>query len=89
MSKHTVGPWVTFIWDQTKPHLRTISAPYKAQGADHVFTAEISEADANLIAAAPEMLETLKMVQMYLTARKITSSGIKKVIAKAEGKLTF
>lgn len=67
---HTPGPW---IWDD-QPWLAQ-SAPWLIQAANEIHTTSIlrgeirceSEADAYLIAAAPELLEALQAV---LEARK-------------------
>jgi hypothetical protein len=50
---------------------------------DHVYT----EADANLIAAAPLMLETLKHLQAVTGLRFLHREYIRKAIDVAEGRL--
>ncbi len=89
-SKHTKGPWEAFIWDKNKPHEIAIGATQADGGADHVCIAEFKGgmADARLIAAAPDLLESLKQLTLLLDGTPYQASVdiAKRVIAKAEGR---
>jgi hypothetical protein len=87
MSAHTPGPWERIGWD-----VRT-----KRTDSDHrgfvIATTEISpfpeerHADAQLIAAAPEMLAALKgLLELYGSAGTNQARAAFAAIAKAEGK---
>ena len=94
MSKHTDGPWkIKYL-----PPMGFVPPSHEIQyGEDGECVAErvCSEDDANLIAAAPELLEALEGVEKYLVERGIERKGtvgrtivlpaIKKAIAKARG----
>ncbi len=85
MSKHTPGPWSTY--GAAHQHVRT-------NGEDSEFRLyKISNpADARLIAAAPELLEALKIAEDVLMEEygpdftHPHADTIRKAIAKAEGK---
>lgn len=75
MSKHTPGPWywapkadgAVFIKsDDTRPLHKTV-----AQVASNELSA--MEANARLIAAAPELLEALRDVTEYLENNRVTA----------------
>lgn len=87
-TKHTPGPWQVQI---RKSHVSVtklddlgLDVPIavlpggKREGYDEM-------ANARLIAAAPEMLKQLLLVQAYLKADNITWTGIDSAIAKAKG----
>ena len=86
MSGHTPGPWRVRAYDVRTGRLFDIRA-----GADVVAYQSDREADARLIAAAPDLLEACKLAVEALkapadhmavqTARRI----IEIVISKAEG----
>lgn len=94
MSKHTKGPFTAFIWDKTKPHEITIGASQAEGGGDHVVTGEFKGgmADAQLLAAAPDMLEALHNVRLTMGQEHnfvMLEAMLKQVmtaIAKAEGR---
>ena len=87
MSKHTPGPWLV---------------GYAVRGAFQIEdeygmvlctrnywdnNAEASEANARLIAAAPDLLAMLKVAQLWLDIDgRYDMQGINAVIAKAEGR---
>lgn len=105
MSKHTPGPWAALI---TKPKKRKQPSPgtvLVAAGGSLAIdctssgdTFEEGEANARLIAAAPEMLEALKMAawlihdEIGLSGARMdhedtkTLDAIRSAIAKAEGR---
>lgn len=62
--KHTSGPWRVFrgVWIFSQSD--EIVADVDAKNLDHI-------ANAKLIAAAPELLEALKMVQQMLTSGEL------------------
>lgn len=99
MSKHTHGPWKAYpchregytIWagTETDPICVIDSQDYEGR-----YGALMHEADAHLIAAAPELLEALKvMVRLY--AGQIQNNGgydialelAREAIAKAKGEV--
>lgn len=81
---HTQGPW----W------VEVLASTTNIEARDQTVALDVSNCDANLIAAAPEMLITLKGALNYLrTLRGGTPTTDAKVcaliedtIAKAEGK---
>ena len=91
MSKHTPGPWEWDgkVWDydhfEEAPYL--VQAPWNANDSKSILEGAIrcnSEADARLIAAAPELLEAL----IDLVNNGIGTESVKNAraaIAKAEG----
>lgn len=88
--KHTPGPWKTDFVDWSDGRV------YYVDG-DEDFCVELQitdpnkEANANLIATAPDMLEALEDVQKYVTFRmhldyeKETAEKVDKAIAQAKG----
>jgi hypothetical protein len=92
--KHTPGPW------ETKPTLlcdavRIFSGDiYLAAVTNSDFTLKQNQANANLIAAAPDLLEALERVQRKFYPanqreqnRDFTWHIVNKAIAKAKGEL--
>ena len=59
---------------------------FSAGGSTDAAIIDQTENIGTLFAAAPEMLEQLKLVREYLAARGIQWTGIDAAIAKAEGK---
>lgn len=91
--RHTPGPWEQYaprIDDVVDPHYRTIVAGelggFRGEGGFNL-TGFVSETDARLIAAAPELLRELKV--MVELADSVLDSwatkSAKAAIAKAEG----
>lgn len=69
-AKHTPGPWALTGWtagDDFGWSIRIADAPYRLEVS--AWCAE-SEADARLIAAAPDLLEALEAVLAVPEARK-------------------
>lgn len=71
--KHTPGPWVK-DYGHTEGHIKTLHNPkvhtktvikYRYNMCEEILTEEEIEANARLIAAAPEMLEALINVKKY------------------------
>jgi len=97
-SKHTPGPWS--VYETYPPHLdgsNSISYSVHQEGADHgrswidvtLGSSEEDRANANLIAAAPEMYEALRYTKEYKDKGENTDtfhSLIDTALAKAEGK---
>lgn len=78
MSKHTPGPWAFYWLDREQ--LRVHQAPHIGVGVAGCY----SEANARLIAAAPELLELLQeIVDRGLSMTRIAKA--RDVIAKATG----
>lgn len=93
MSKHIKGPWK--VGEESESNMESGGIPgavFVVTGPRGVVcntdenTREESLANARLIAAAPEMLEQLKLVKAYLDAKGIVFTGIDVVINKVEGK---
>lgn len=84
MSAHTPGPWG---WDSRNSNYYLLTF---ARDAPHQIVAELKtprdamgDADANLIAAAPELLEALKLIVSHFgDPLKVAEAAI----AKAEDK---
>lgn len=94
MSKHTPGPWET---DRNNVHTGQIATIHHCLNNDWVevwspnWPADEAEQEANarLIAAAPEMLEALQVAELALRERGLRACGeykqIEAAIAKATG----
>lgn len=82
-TKHSPGPWTggrtASVWSGN--NLVASVFPY-----DDSRLAEL-EANMALIAAAPDLLEQLRLVQEHFQAKGVVWTGIDKAIAKAEGRL--
>jgi hypothetical protein len=95
MSKHTPGPWKVGIGsvrtvdvDENDFYQCVCETPFKTEINHPTW-----EANARLIAMAPEMLDLLKRMDLRLSDRKKLSTEtkhlffeMKNVIAKAEGR---
>lgn len=87
MTKHTEGPWESIIHKQGKIYTysgdEALAEIFETEGGE-------SQANANLIAAAPELLEALKACHdVLLTSKYHEGRAIKMAAAaldKAEGK---
>lgn len=81
-AKHTPGPWVQFA-DQGKV---VAIMPAGRPGDVCAFSASPSDADANLIAAAPDMLALLKAMHETVYEQPVGAwfGAIRAAIAKAE-----
>lgn len=84
-TKHTPGPWRYEAGRDGRP-------PYVIRGTEGGFvvvgmTADRQEADARLIAAAPELLQALEAIvnDPYVAALGSLGMRAKRVIAKARG----
>lgn len=86
MSKHTPGPWVLHVAENGRG---TISAITRCAGMDHIAevygaNGEERGANARLIAAAPEMLETLTWIRDNCTGLPAVARALaEKAISKA------
>ena len=89
MSKHTPGPW-----DWQRPFRRNLAKCLSGGGRPLLRCIDVSDADANLIAAAPDLLEALVMVRDadedckrdgLPTIPPAARAKIDAAIAKAEG----
>ena len=89
MSKHTPGPWVAVA--RTNAHIEIEAPGQPSYSAKKVATVSLTnhEANARLIAAAPELLEALKELMVAadrVSAEPVTWLGkARAAIAKAEG----
>ena len=93
MSKHTPGPWQigknfgSVVCDTPVPGIRGSDDTEYYGG--HLIAESVTEANARLIAAAPELLEALKELMVAadrVSAEPVTWLGkARAAIAKAEG----
>lgn len=84
MSKHTPGPWKVYYRGAGGWRLQAGSA-----WSVDLSSAHLTEHDARLIAAAPEMLEACRAVLAYYTGGRIANPALdaaRAAIAKAEGR---
>jgi hypothetical protein len=105
MNQHTAGPWKLFYWSEAigvasdRPRLResmSIATVPRGPETGNADDRALAEANARLIAAAPELLEALLMVRdAELDVRADEGRGnmpngalakIEAAIAKAEGR---
>jgi hypothetical protein len=80
---HTPGPWF-YIKDGCWWNIVDVGGE-DIVGENGILGGEIGDANANLIAAAPDMLETLKYVRRFISAYDCDAEFVESVIAKAEG----
>lgn len=104
MSKHTPAPWkwqndwtedrYSSIYDGSMGHLEPGVLRFGMDGEEGIYCQ--NEADAHLIAAAPEMFEALKLGLKYLKTKRgpedvgdpdrfLFAQSLSAAIAKAEG----
>ena len=79
MSKHTAGPWK----NDGKKLITTVGiviSKDKSLGP----IAVVSEENAPIILASPEMYETIKEIRSYITASCPDAYGVKTVIGKLD-----
>ena len=95
MSKHTPGPWKAVYGTSRKLWVRDsggflcfMTEPFRYPNQDGRYAIEILEMEANarLIAAAPDLLEALKDARFALYGNGAGNPKIDAAIAKAEGK---
>lgn len=89
MSRQTPGPWVVDL--ENKPlsspqQLEIWTTPNNRGGIRMIARVFQSEADANLIAAAPEMLEVLKWVDRSGLLSVEAHRKVFAIVSKADGK---
>lgn len=93
--KHTPGPWAV-DYNGTIGHIKTLCNPeehtktvikYRYNLCEEILTEEEIQANARLIAAAPEMLEALVDVYGLYLRHDICcdNENIKRIIEKATG----
>lgn len=87
MSEHTPGPWVAFFVDGRA----SVIMPAGRPGDICLFRDGAAEADARLIAAAPELLEACKAIlNVYFPTDTCGArehwKRVEDAIAKAEGR---
>ncbi len=84
-TKHTPGPWTMFgqysVMDHTGLYIKLVGG-----GEQPPFQPEEQEANARLIAAAPELLEVLETIERVDVKLPFGLLGqVRAVIAKAKG----
>lgn len=89
MSKHTAGPWE--VWDNSEKTPETYRIVRNARNTEQRTGLAIcgSKADANLIAAAPELLSELQYALSVLKSEGFGNeviNSIESIINKALGK---
>lgn len=90
MSEHTRGPWQTQGWVPTWAYIPVKDAQHNLvcsmyPDSTHGYHRDAVEANARLIAAAPELLTALKALHANCTAADEFMRQAEFVIAKAEG----
>lgn len=97
MTQHTPGPWSVETWparegdEQKRPRLVILADGGYLTELEDTFDREThaaQEANARLIAAAPEMLEALRLVMSDPSRRGLltdTVEAIRTIIRKAQG----
>ena len=90
MSKHTPGPWVAVA--RTNAHIEIEAPGQPSYSAKKVATVSLTnhEANARLIATAPELLEALAALVLNIDAGGASLDAMRTAraaIAKAEGAL--
>ena len=94
--KHTPGPWKVYddgdMWIAPSDGDAPIVCDICPHGEEFVYSLE-DDANAHLIAAAPELLEALKVAQAWIADESCPCEGCEAVndqiaaaIAKAEGR---
>lgn len=88
MSAHTPGPWGLTRWTAPDDYGWSIKIGDAPHRLDVSAWSESSEADARLIAAAPELLSALKRMAAFAchTAPPDLCEAVYLAIAKAEGR---
>lgn len=88
-ARHTPGPWRVKTYPGTLQYAKVFGPPHPIDGGDYAPLCETSnEADAQLIAKAPELLEALRDLLKFSETWQGSSVEIVKAraaIAKAEG----
>lgn len=103
MSKHTPGPW-SYEGDALTGRMFQIAAPFGGEAGCYTHVATVNnlphhllisrnpkraEANARLIAEAPAMLETLKVIEHWLADARVCCfprDMLHSTIARAEGR---
>lgn len=88
MSQHTPGPWSINDWPQANTDIAigAVGTPLIARIPLRHVSINEQKANARLIAAAPELLEALKVAEVYVPAsHKRQIALVHAAIAKAEG----
>ncbi len=88
MGKHTPGPW---NWDgDVTDYDHDQEAPWLISGTDSILTGEIeatNRADVALIAAAPDLLEALELIEKETCSIPLTIWAVRNAaISKARGR---
>ena len=88
MSKHTPGPWhidPAAEYDAAEYDINAKDSDIASVWQDNKSDDQEAEANANLIAAAPELLEALKFAAERLECAGFMATAQRSAIAKAEG----
>ena len=92
-AQHTPGPWVIHKHGLGSPYLGNVVREWQQDGITYMRTItiqlkydtpEVNEANAQLIAAAPELLEACKYL-IHLIGEEHVPGNLLTVIRKAEG----
>jgi len=86
-TKHTPGPWKVLDIKNDKELMFIVKSEERMIGSFHGFYSDADDklkADANLIAAAPEMLEMLETI-LNETDDAVWVSKIESILNKAKG----
>jgi len=93
--KHTEGPWhVEYELDENREKTNVLAICYPKTQCGMTTVADLwnvlasdeeNKANADLICAAPEMLEMLKGIQHLCDCQNNSIDGLEELITKAEG----
>lgn len=86
MSEHTPGPWSVEPYDKYQKDIIIIEPRCSVDNDD--VDHEEAEANARLIAAAPDLLEALQAVVAIADRKTVEFDRARTAIAKATGNLT-
>lgn len=83
-AQHTPGPWKA-TFRRTVMHIHSDSKKIASMGSGHVGLSHEDDANARLIAAAPDLLNALSVLADAAEARGIPADAARTAIAKARG----
>ena len=85
-STHTPGPWAAFTDDSKyPPHTNIVAVTPRTTCVFSLQGMHKDNADVQLIAAAPELLEALEYARRFLKSEDVDTVYIDTAIAKAKG----
>jgi len=91
MTQHTAGPWTCeTLPERWGEYFIPEAAKHISSDFDESFAKqeEIDKANARLIAAAPELLEALKIAEVHLGWGDVTLGNVHRIVRNAIAKAT-